>query len=100
MIQKELNIRSAVIHKIIHELPMKKLDCPWVTHDLTEHQKSEHIRICRETLKLLNNGKHYLISKIINDDETCIPFFDVPTHQKSKIWVFEDDPKPIMMKKQ
>ncbi|GFV15507.1 uncharacterized protein TNCV_4835331 [Trichonephila clavipes] len=25
-------------------------------------------------------------------DETYIPFFDVPTHRESKVWIFEDDP--------
>ena len=28
------------------------------------------------------------------------PFFDVPTCHQSKVWVFEDDPIPTMMKRQ
>ncbi|GFV04089.1 hypothetical protein TNCV_917111 [Trichonephila clavipes] len=27
-------------------------------------------------------------------------FFDVPTRQESKVWVFEDDPPPTMVKRQ
>ncbi|GFU63771.1 uncharacterized protein TNCV_3321681 [Trichonephila clavipes] len=34
------------------------------------------------------------------DDETCIAFYDVPTGQESKVWVFEDDPMTIMVKSQ
>ncbi|MFX6318898.1 hypothetical protein ABTF97_18765, partial [Acinetobacter baumannii] len=38
--------------------------------------------------------------KIVTDDETYILFFDVPTRQESKVWVFEDDPTPTMVKRQ
>ncbi|GFW31745.1 uncharacterized protein TNCV_3099701 [Trichonephila clavipes] len=31
-------------------------------------------------------------------DDTYKLFFDVPTHQESKLWVFEDDPMPTMVK--
>ncbi|PRD32537.1 UNVERIFIED_CONTAM: hypothetical protein NCL1_20122 [Trichonephila clavipes] len=41
MIQKELNIGSAAIHKIIHEeLHMKKIVCCWPPHNLTEQKLS------------------------------------------------------------
>ena len=84
--QKKLNLVSAAIHKIIHEeLHMKKVVCRWVPHNLTEHQKEERVRISKETLKLLNDGRHGIILKIVTSNETYIPFFDVPTHQESKI---------------
>ena len=72
MIQKELNIGSAAMHKTIHEeLYMKKLVCRWVPHDLEKHtHKSERVRFCKETLKLLNNEGYRFISKIITDNET------------------------------
>ncbi|GFW06840.1 histone-lysine N-methyltransferase SETMAR [Trichonephila clavipes] len=30
----------------------------------------------------------------------CMPFYDVPTRQESKVWVFENDPMPTMVKSQ
>ncbi|GFT82228.1 uncharacterized protein TNCV_2272891 [Trichonephila clavipes] len=45
-------------------------------------------------------GHHIIISKIVTGDEMYIPFFDVPTCQESKVWVFEDDPTPTMVKRQ
>ncbi|GFW48133.1 uncharacterized protein TNCV_3076731 [Trichonephila clavipes] len=99
MIQKELNIGSAAKHKIIHEeLHMKKVVCRLFPHYLIEHQKEECVRISKVTIKLLNGGGHHLISK--TDDETNIPFFDIPTRQESKIWVFKIDPTPTMVKRQ
>ena len=49
---------------------------------------------------MLNDGGHHIISKIVTGDETYIPFFDVPTRQESKVWVFEDDPTPTILKRQ
>ena len=78
IIQKELDIGSAAVHKIIHEeLHVKKVVCRWVPHNLTEHQKEERVRISKETLELLNDGGHRIISKIVTSDETYIPFFVV-----------------------
>ncbi|PRD30964.1 UNVERIFIED_CONTAM: hypothetical protein NCL1_24807 [Trichonephila clavipes] len=101
ILQKDFNIVSAVIHKIIHEeLHTKKVVCHWVPHNQTEQQKVERVRISKETLQLLNDNGHHIISKIVTSDETYIPFFDVPTRQESKVWVFEDDPTPTMVKRQ
>ena len=33
-------------------------------------------------------------------DETYMTFFDVPTRQESKVWIFEDDTMPTMVKRQ
>ncbi|GFV96487.1 histone-lysine N-methyltransferase SETMAR [Trichonephila clavipes] len=77
MIQKKLKIGYTAIHKIIHSklFTYKKEVCRWVPHNLTEHQKEERVRISKETLKLLNDGGHHIISKILTGDETYVPFF-------------------------
>ncbi|GFX26182.1 uncharacterized protein TNCV_3707211 [Trichonephila clavipes] len=33
-------------------------------------------------------------------DETYMPFYDDPTRQESKVWVFEEDPMPTTVKSQ
>ena len=101
MIQKELDIGSAAIEKIIHkELHMKKIIIyRWVPYKVTEHEKEERVRISKENLKLLNDGGHCIISKVVTADETHMPFYDAPTLQESKVWVFEDDTTPIMVKR-
>ena len=35
---------------------------------LTEHEKAEHVRICKENPKLLNDEGSHLIRKIITGD--------------------------------
>ncbi|GFW47661.1 uncharacterized protein TNCV_2828531 [Trichonephila clavipes] len=78
----------------------KKVVWRWVPHNLTEHQKEEGVRISKESFKLLNDGGHHIISKTVMGDESYMPFFDVPTYQENKVWVFEDDPTPTMVKRQ
>lgn len=80
-------------------MEVKNIVSRWVPHQLTEQQKAERVRICQQTFQLLNDGGHRIISKIITGDETYIPFYDVPTRQESKVWVFEDDPTPTTVKR-
>ncbi|GFV99890.1 transposable element Tcb2 transposase [Trichonephila clavipes] len=72
----------------------------WVPHNLTEHQKEESVRNSKETLKLLNDGRHRNISKIVTGGETYMPFFDVPIHKNCEVWDFEDGLTPTMVKRQ
>ena len=90
MIQKELNTGFAATHKIIHEeIHMKYIVYHWVLHNLTKHQKEEHVGISKETRKFLNDGSHHIIFKIVMSDEMYIQLFDLPIHQESKVWIFE-----------
>lgn len=60
LIQKELNIRSAATYKIIHEKISMFLPPPPPPYNLTEYQKTDHVRISKEILKLLNDEKQYI----------------------------------------
>ncbi|GFX39033.1 uncharacterized protein TNCV_3426191 [Trichonephila clavipes] len=83
IIQKELDLGSTTIYKVIHEeLHKKKVVCHWVPHNITEHQKEESIK---KSLKLLKDGGHRIISKIVTGDEVYKPFFDIPTLQESNL---------------
>ncbi|GBP08208.1 hypothetical protein EVAR_78712_1 [Eumeta japonica] len=65
MLLNALEIGSAK-YKIFHdELKMKKIVSRWVPHHLRQHQKSECVRISRQTLKLLHKGGHRIISEIV-----------------------------------
>lgn len=64
--QKKFDIGSAAMHKINH---LKKLVCHWVPYNLTEHQKAEHVKFSKVTLKLLKDSGHCIISIIIIGDE-------------------------------
>ena len=52
----------------------------------------EHVRIFKETLKLLNNGENRLISNTITCDKTHITVPDISMCQGKKVRVFEGEP--------
>ena len=56
------------------------------------------VRVCKETLKQINDGGHCINSKIITGMDTHIPLFDVLTCRESKTWVFEDNRKPNLVR--
>lgn len=58
---------------------MKKISLLMVRHNLIDDQKSERVKISKEILNLLNDGRHDIISRIIISDVHT--FFDVPTLQ-------------------
>ena len=100
---ERFNIGLAVIYKIIHEELHRKNSLLLVSPDLTEHQKVELVRISKrkkKPLKLVTDGGHRIISKIITDDETHICFFDFLSPQECKVWVFKYDLKQTIVKKQ
>lgn len=101
VIEHQLKIGSSAVKTIIHDhLHLKKVVSRFVPRHLSDFQKAERVRICHETLNLLNNGGHQIFSKIVTGDETYIPFFDVPTRQESRVWIHEDEETPTMTKKQ
>lgn len=100
-IYDSLKISSASIHTILHHhLGVRKVLCRWVPHWLTDDQKAERVRICRENLKMLNDGGHRIISKILTGDETYVHYYDAPTRQESKCWVYDDETPPAQLKQQ
>ena len=59
---------------------VKKIFCRWVPHLLSEEQNSIQVKVCQENLKILSCCGHWL--------ELC-HYYDAPTNQESKIWIFE-----------
>lgn len=97
--QATLNLGSAALHSILHEsLKMRKVLSKWVPHSLTQEQKSQRVLICKQNLKLLNNGGHRLFSKIVTGDETYVHYYDPLSPKESRIWVAEDEPIPTLVR--
>ncbi|GFV31534.1 hypothetical protein TNCV_3125731 [Trichonephila clavipes] len=73
---------------------MQKVVYRWVPHNLTKQQKEECVRISKETIRLLNDGGHRIISKIVMGE---IPFLTFQ-HVKKESMVF-DNPKTTMVER-
>ena len=53
----ETFLSHGTIERIIHDcLKMKKITSRWVPHQLTDEQKQERVKLCRENLPKFNDG--------------------------------------------
>jgi histone-lysine N-methyltransferase SETMAR len=100
-LRETLKIGSAAVTTILHQrLGLRKVLSRYVPHLLSNEQKAERVQICRQNLKMLKDGGHRVISRIVTGDETYVHYFDAPTSQESKIWIAEDDELPTVLKVQ
>ncbi|CAF3268782.1 unnamed protein product [Rotaria sp. Silwood2] len=66
----ETFLSHGTIERIIHEcLKMKKITSRWVPHKLTDEQKQERVKLCRENSAKFRDGS-WRLCDIITGDET------------------------------
>ena len=51
-------------------------------------KKVNQVKLCQENLKILFDGGHYIISKIITSNEPYFNYYNDPTNEESKLWLF------------
>lgn len=94
-IESSLRIDMKQIHTILHEhLNVTKLCARWIPHNLTDGQKKNRVKWCKEMLKKFNQGSSNLIYNIVTGDETWIYSYEPETKRQSVVWVFQNEPKP------
>ncbi len=93
-------LSRGTIHRIIHErLGIQKKFCKYVPHRLTEDQKALRVKICTENLKMWKNFGQTWINKVITEDETYVYYYEPKSRSESKIWVFDDESPPHVVKR-
>ena len=85
-------LTRGTIGQILHQhLGVEKRLCRYVPHRLTEDQKNDRVKICRENLKMWRNRGQSLIDNIITGDETYVHYYVPKSRAESKIWVFDGE---------
>lgn len=98
---EELKITAYAAHHIIRNLlNLRKLSVQWVPHLLTAQQMETRVKLCQNNLKRMRDGGQQIISKILTGDETWVYYYDVPSNREAKVWVFEDEERPKLAKKE
>ena len=79
----ETGISYGTVSRIIHdELKLKKLCARWIPHELTEQNKKQRVRICRDNLDKLKSGQ-WRLCDIVTGDETWIHQRNIGTKQSN-----------------
>ena len=88
----ETFLSHRTIERIIHRcLKMKtKITLPWVSHQLTDEQKQERVKLYRENLTKFRDGS-WRLCDIITDDETWIYHRQIHRKSTNANWLGEDE---------
>lgn len=88
------------IQVILHKhLRVQKRECRFVPHKLTPAHMKARVKISQENLKMWRNGGQNLIDRITTEDEVYVYYYDNPAKGEAKIWVFEGDTPPKVVKR-
>ena len=72
--------------------------CKMDPHLLSEDQKKERIRICKQWLSEFEPNGPKRFSDVVTGDECWISFFTTRDKQSNMVWLGEDEPRPQILK--
>jgi len=95
----ETSLSRGTINRIIHDhLRLKKVTSRWVPHFLTEENRKERVRICKENLAKFNEGK-WRWCDVITGDESWFYHRNIGSKQSNASWVAEGQPPRTIEKR-
>lgn len=99
-IKDKVGFSTASIRKILRDrLHARKLVSRWIPHLLTPDQKEARVKWCQEMLKKFDRGRSKRTDDIVTGDETWIYCYEPESKQQSRVWVFDDEPRPTKLKR-
>jgi transposase len=87
----ETSLSYGTLERIIHDhLKLKKLTSRWVPYELSDEQKQERLKICRQNLAKFRDGSWQLCN-IITGDKTWIYWRQIHRKATNASWVGEGE---------
>ena len=84
---------------LLEDLKLKKVCARWVPHILTEDEKRQRVLCAQKLIQLLGPYGHKHLEDVIMGDETWIYFYGIPNKRQNKMWVAEDELRPVNERK-
>lgn len=98
-LQKHTGLSYGTVHRILSDhLELRKITARYIPKQLTDYQRNERVRICKENLSRFTEGG-WRLSDVITGDESW--FFHQQTGRKvsNAAWVAKDDPPPTIIRR-
>ena len=80
-------------------LDLRKVCARWVSHLLTEEQKTQRLKCARELLKTYKGCNSRVISNLLTGDETWVHMFELQRRADNKQWKRKDKKRPCIAKR-
>ncbi|CAF4422873.1 unnamed protein product, partial [Didymodactylos carnosus] len=91
-IEAETSLSRGTVNRIIHDaLQLKKVTSRWVPHELTEKNRQDRVRICRENLAKFKDGR-WRLCDVVTGDESWFYLRQIGRKQSNASWVAEGEP--------
>ena len=105
LLAAELEVSYGSAQSIMHEeFGLRKCCARWVPHLLTDHQRAERVRICRQWLKMFDSSSTKRLSSstkrlsdVVTGDECWIYFF-TKDKASNMVSLIDEDPRPEVLK--
>ena len=98
-IEAETLLSRGTIQTIIHDhLKLKKITSRWVPHQLSEENRKERVRICKENLAKFKENK-WRLADVVTGDQSWFYLRQVGKKQSNKSWVGEGEKPRTVVKR-
>ena len=98
-LQEHTDLSYGTVQRILSDhLELRKITARYIPKQLTDYQRSERVRICKESLSRFQEGG-WRLSDVITGDESW--FFHQQTGRKvsNAAWVAKGDPPPTIVRR-
>lgn len=98
-IEVETGLSRGTIYTIIHEiLKLHKVTSRWVPHELTDQNRKNRVKMCKENLAYFRDGPGRL-SDILTGDETWIYHRSIGRKTSNASWIGEGEPPRTVVRR-
>ena len=95
-LEYETGLSHGTIHRIIaDQLDLRKITARYIPKDLTDFQRAERVRICKENLVKFQQGT-WRLCDIITGDESWFFHKQLGRKLSNAVWVKKGDPPPTV----
>jgi histone-lysine N-methyltransferase SETMAR len=96
--QEQTDLSYGTIHRIITDhLKLKKITARYIPKDLTDFQRAERVRVCKENLAKFQGGT-WRLCDIITGDESWFYHKKLGRKSSNAAWVRSGDPPPTVVR--
>ncbi|CAF1455264.1 unnamed protein product [Rotaria sp. Silwood1] len=97
-LQEQTDLSYGTIHRIItNHLNLRKITARYIPKDLTDFQRAERVRICKENLSKFQQGT-WRLCDIITGDESWFYHKQIGRKSSNAAWVRRGDPPPTVVR--
>ena len=92
-------VSYGTMHNILYKsLGLVKKSARWVPKLLSDDQKKERVRVCKDFIAAIHRRSLSMLDDIVNMDKTMVSYHTPETKKQSKQWIKKGQPGPVKVR--